>query len=206
MPSLLPLRTHVSSPDYDEAVVLDLSSEEADAVFSALSSRTARGILAALYEEPQTASDLAEQLDLSLQNVNYHIKKLRNTELIEVVETWYSETGNEMKVYAPTARAVMVLSDQSTVSRLKDVLRRVLGIFIVLGVTTLVFRTVIMEWILTDTADPDTSPPVAGDPAPAPPEEPAGVLVHLLDPGVVFFLGGLFTLLLVVGFWWIRRR
>lgn len=217
MSGLFPIRSDVSRSGDDGALVVDLSSEEADEVFAVLSSSTARRTLAALHDEPRTASDLAENLDLSLQNVGYHLGNLRDAGLIEVVDTWYSETGNEMKVYAPTATAVMVLSDRSSADRFREVLRRVFTVFVALGVAAFIFRTVLANWLLPTADEPVAEDRPATDDAevveedgaiepgmePTPrPEELLEALPVLLDPGVVFLLGGLFSLLVVLGLRW----
>jgi len=121
---LLPSREPVETDAGAESVSL----EDAGAVIDALASRTARSILATLYEEPQPASDIATAVDTSTQNVNYHLRKLREADLVEVVDTWYSSKGAEMDVYAPSAdplcvfvgdpddRAISAAVDESTSS------------------------------------------------------------------------------------------
>jgi len=44
-----------------------------------------------LYEEPQTASDIAKSLDMSVQNAKYHLDKLEEAGLIEIIDIWYSD-------------------------------------------------------------------------------------------------------------------
>jgi len=39
-----------------------------------------------LYEEPQTASDIAKSLDMSVQNAKYHLDKLEEAGLIEIID------------------------------------------------------------------------------------------------------------------------
>ncbi|WP_152041349.1 ArsR/SmtB family transcription factor [Salinigranum salinum] len=97
---LLPHRPPVDEPERDTRVV-SLGSEEAASLCGSLASETATSILSQLFEEPTTASDLAECVDTSLQNAHYHLERLRDSDLIRVVDTWYSSRGVEMKVYAP---------------------------------------------------------------------------------------------------------
>lgn len=101
---LLPSREPVET----DAAAESVSLEDAGAVIDALASRTARSILAALYEEPRPPSEVAATVDTSTQNVNYHLRKLREAELVEVVDTWYSSKGAEMDVYAPAADPLCV--------------------------------------------------------------------------------------------------
>jgi DNA-binding transcriptional ArsR family regulator len=66
-----------------------------------LSSETATEILAELSDEPTVASEVADRVGTSLQNAHHHLGRLREADLVRVVETWYSSRGSEMKVYAP---------------------------------------------------------------------------------------------------------
>ena len=81
--------------------VADLTADAATAVFEALGSETARAILTALEEEPAPASDVADRVDTTLQNVQYHLANLQAADLVVAAGTWYSDKGREMTVYAP---------------------------------------------------------------------------------------------------------
>ncbi|MBO4246690.1 helix-turn-helix transcriptional regulator [Halomicrobium sp. IBSBa] len=140
MSSLLPLEPSaagVADRDIDPKLV-DLADAEADEILSAIASRTARDILAAAYEEPRTASDIADAIESSVQNVSYHLDRLCDADLLEVVETWYSEQGREMAVYGPTSAALVLYAgaEQSTPS-ITTALERVLGGVAVVGVASL---------------------------------------------------------------------
>lgn len=81
----------------------------------AVSSSTARALLRVLQVDPAPASDLAEAVDTSLQNVQYHLDRLCEVGLVEAVDTWYSTRGRQMTVYAPTAKRLVVdFDDPST--------------------------------------------------------------------------------------------
>ncbi|MCU4974721.1 helix-turn-helix domain-containing protein [Halobacteria archaeon AArc-m2/3/4] len=132
MARLFPLRSETPAKEGQPRVV-DLEDEDADAVFSALSSTTARRIYSRLNEEPGTPSDIAEAIDSSIQNVRYHLEKLEDAGLVEVVDTWYSSRGNEMSVYATADGPLIVTSDKSRADQLRDALSRYLGGVAVLG-------------------------------------------------------------------------
>lgn len=97
--SLLPHRPPIDEPDHRTRVVR-LGTEESAALCQSLASETATNILARLSEEPTTASTVADRVDTSLQNAHYHIERLEEAGLIDVVDTWYSSRGVEMNVYA----------------------------------------------------------------------------------------------------------
>lgn len=109
--SLLPRRGAVDEPDR-ETLVIPLGDPETTDLCSALGSETARTIVASLADDPKAASGVAESADTSIQNARYHLDRLREVGLVRVVDTWYSEKGNEMDVYAPVHdRLVLVTSD-----------------------------------------------------------------------------------------------
>ncbi|MFC3958103.1 ArsR/SmtB family transcription factor [Halovivax cerinus] len=126
MARLFPLRSDAPTTDGTPRVV-DLDDEDADDVFSALSSTTARRIYATLDADPGTPSDVAEAIDSSIQNVRYHLDKLEDAGLVEVVDTWYSSRGNEMSVYATANGPLIVTSDESRAAQLKRAVSRYVG-------------------------------------------------------------------------------
>ncbi|WP_311173566.1 ArsR/SmtB family transcription factor [Halobellus ordinarius] len=73
-----------------------------------LSSDTAQEILGTLTDDPGTASDVATAVGQSIQNVTYHLDRLREVGLVAPVGTWYSEKGKEMTVYAVTTEELVV--------------------------------------------------------------------------------------------------
>jgi predicted transcriptional regulator len=107
MPSALPHRPTVDHAPREQTDVVIGRDEPTDAL-CVLSCDTAQRILAALTDEPGTASDVAADVDASLQNVTYHLDRLCDAELIAPVNTWYSEKGKEMTVYAPTTERLVV--------------------------------------------------------------------------------------------------
>jgi len=129
MGSLFPIRDSVSVDEDREPRLVDLDEETADEVFEALAAGTTREIFLALHEQPQAASDLAEATGTSVQNVQYHLEKLTDAELVEVVDTWYSERGSEMKVYAPTDESLVLYAGRDKQSSLRAALRRLVGAF-----------------------------------------------------------------------------
>jgi len=142
MSNLLPSTTDSTPADDADPRIVGLNSEDADVLLSALSSETARKLLAALHEEPATPSNVADRIDTSLQNVQYHLEKLQNAEAIEVVDTVYSEKGRQMNVYAPTDQPLVVFAgDEEASSGLKTALSRLLGGLGVLALFAVIVQT-----------------------------------------------------------------
>lgn len=140
MSRLLPFQSDTDVPEDRSPRVVDLDGEDAEKVFGALSSDTARQIYTSLHDEPRTASDIADAVDSSIQNVRYHLDSLADAGLVEVVDTWYSSRGNEMKVYAPKDGPLIVSSDESRASRLRTALNRLVGGIGVLAAASLLIQ------------------------------------------------------------------
>jgi DNA-binding transcriptional ArsR family regulator len=70
-----------------------------------------------LHEEPAPPSQLAERVDTSLQNAQYHLGNLKDAGAVEVIDTAYSEKGREMDVYAPADRPLVIFAGGEEQSR-----------------------------------------------------------------------------------------
>ncbi|MFW6321626.1 MAG: ArsR/SmtB family transcription factor, partial [Halohasta sp.] len=199
----LPLKSRVE-PAQDGANVISISEDAADEVFKTLSSSTARQILAALYEAPRPASELADETDTTVQNVRYHLENLQEAELIEPADTWYSEKGAEMTVYAPTEAALVVTaSTESTADRLRSAITRLLGAVAVFGLASLVVQYVVTTYLRSDPVSGEPSGPGTMEDAEAEAADQAAetgfsLLEFVAEPGVIFFLGCLLALAVVV--------
>lgn len=137
--SLLPSSPEVSVEDDPRVVGLD--SEEADDLMQALSSDTARQMLSALHEEPLPPSRLANQVDTTLQNAQYHLERLSEAGAIEVVGTAYSEKGREMDVYAPADKPLVIFAGRDEqASGIRAALRRLVG-----GLAALLFGAIAIQ-------------------------------------------------------------
>ena len=186
--SLLPSSDDVTGGQEGDIQVLGVDEDETAAVFEALASDTARRILIAIYDEPAPPSELADRLDLSLQNVSYHLDNLEDAGVVQVTDTWYSEKGKEMDVYAPADDPVVVfVGIEKRKTGFLSMLKRLVG-----ATGILLFATVLLsvdEWL-------GGLGGAGRDPSP-------GVLPSV--PGLEFFLGGVFILGLIV-LWWVWHR
>lgn len=213
MADLLPSLPDTSTDDPEPRVV-GLDSEDADDLLAALSSTTARELFAGLHESPSTASELAERAGTSLQNTQYHLEKLSDAGLIEVVDTAYSEKGREMDVYAPADKPLVFYAGADDKNgTLRTALSRLLGGVGVLAVASLVVDQLVdspqtgvipedsgflgngeqqpVRDIDATTTDPETvqfdAPLVDGATG--------------LPPGLLFFLGGALVLCCTLALW-----
>ena len=205
MVRLLPSEVDASAAADASPRVIGLDGDDADNLLSALSSGTARNVLSELHDDPDTPSALADRVDTSLQNIQYHLSNMEDAGLVEVIDTIYSEKGREMKVYAPADRPlVMVAGGDTDAGELQSALARLLGGVALLGVLS----ALVQAWLRglpfggmsagggTGSAD---SVQVATE------ATTTTAATGGLPPGLVFFLGGLAVLLVGFVAWYVRR-
>lgn len=193
MSGLLPTGTSASSEQNGEPRTLWLNSDDTGDLLSSLSSDTARAILTALHEEPQTASEVATRVDTSVQNARHHLSKLEQVGAIRVADTRYSEKGREMSVYAPSEEPLVVfVGREERKHSFLDSLRGLMPIVGLLGVVSL-----LVQWVVTPTIDrtPSGQLPRVGDALGN--AGAAGIAPLGVPPGVIFFAGGILVVLLV---------
>lgn len=188
-----------------------MNSEDAEDLIGALSSDTARRILDALHDTPSTPSEVAEQVDTTLQNTRYHLSKLEDADLISVQETRYSPKGREMNVYAPEEPTVVFVGGADDSERLRDLLTNGFAGLLALGAVAAAVEYLYRSYApaddevaddagvaLEDDVDDDDTYMEAADDAPAPEVEEAAeeapvlveVALEAATPGVLVFLGG----------------
>lgn len=167
--------------------VYRIDSDAADEMFDALGAETTRDLFAALFERPRTPSELAEFADTTVQNVNYHLSKLSEAELVEAVDSQYSEKGYEMTLYAPTRDPVVLVGDERRRESVEQTVLRYLagGTLLVLGSLAVQTGASILHG--TRLGGSVVEPAGVGGPVPSP-------FTGLLEPGAVFFLGCLLVL------------
>ena len=209
--SLLPSRDP-AAPDAEPRVI-DVDSEDADDVLSALSADTARKLLSELTRQPAPPGELADRVDTSLQNAQYHLKKLKAAGAVEVVDTAYSEKGREMDVYAPANQPLVICAgDETHTSGIRSALTNFVG-----GLAVLAGVSLLLQELLGRSIGTLLSPPLrsgsAGSGSPTVEYFPngsvdpgslaadggssldafgstAGSVAAGLPPGLLFFAGG----------------
>ena len=210
MSGLLPSTPDLARDRDPDPRLIGLDSDDASTLLSALSSDTARELFCALHEEPATPSALADQVDTSLQNAQYHLEKLEAADLIEEVGTQYSQKGREMSIYAPSNGPLIVYPGEDSEPSLRKLFGRLVSGLAIVGVLAAIIEG-IARGMLPGLGSADDAPveeemEIAVTDAPeAAPAEQAHWLVEAiagLPPGVLFFLGGMLVLLVGLAIWY----
>lgn len=218
----------------EDARVIGVDSDDADDLIGALSSDTARNILAELHDEAATPSEVADRTDTTVQNARYHLENLTEAGLIDVEGTRYSPKGREMDVYAPSEPLVMFVGREEDSTSLRDALTRFLGTVGLIGVAAVfveyLFRLYAPEDIgLTDDAyqmeeeddvgafieEDVEDAPVEEDDAPVDDVEEEDAAMEIgdmiveavldLPPGVVFFVSAAAVALVGFAVWYAKE-
>jgi DNA-binding transcriptional ArsR family regulator len=116
--SIFPTEPSATDADREPRVV---PLEDAGDVIEALASRTARRIVDSVRDDPKTASDLADSAETSLQNALYHLERLVEADVLEVVDTCYSSRGKEMSVCAPASEPVVIYVGSDSADDVADI-------------------------------------------------------------------------------------
>ena len=183
----------------EEVRVLELDEEDADEVLDALSSALRRDVFRELFEQPRTMTELAEELDTSVQNVQYHVSALERADLIAPVDTIYSSKGNEVTVYGPASDPIVFVGDETRTPGVERSMTQLVGGLALLGIASLLFQagTTALFSSTDGTVDSVTpaSPESTGSWAT---DTATGLVFGLLEPGLLFFVAGLVVATLVL--------
>nr|WP_276275827.1 helix-turn-helix domain-containing protein [Halomicroarcula sp. SYNS111] len=168
---------------------------------------------------------MADRVDTSLQNAQYHLKKLKKAGAVEIVDTAYSEKGREMDVYAPANQPLVICAgDEQETSGLRAALANFLGGLAIVGLASLLVQQVFGAGLFggptvhsgsADTASRDPSFYLEnGTIADGGTETALGAVDAAtqgstavaggLSPGLAFFAGGAFVLVALVAIWYVR--
>jgi len=113
MSELLPRRTPQASIANDPGTLtLTLEDPATETLLATCSSAGGRSVVQALQEAPSTASGIADGVDTSLQNVQYHLERLEAAGLVDVVATDISRKGREMDVLDLAGDPIVLVVDE----------------------------------------------------------------------------------------------
>jgi DNA-binding transcriptional ArsR family regulator len=182
----------------ERPLVLDVVGDESDDVLDALAADTRRRVYRALFDQPATASALADRLDESVQTVHYHISTLEDAALVETVDTQYSEKGNEMAVYGPASDPIVFVGNEEFAPAVERSMTQIVG-----GIGLLAGASFLVQVGVERLARGTRLQGAAAEPASAvngaaPDGTLANLLLDVVEPGLAFFLGTLVLVAVVV--------
>jgi DNA-binding transcriptional ArsR family regulator len=189
----------------EDIIVLEPGDERAQKIGRAISSQTASDILHLISEEPRTASELTDALQIPMSTIKYHLDNLLSAGLLEIRETRYSVKGREIKVYAVRNQLVIVAPK---LANIRSILMKYASLFGVVILATLVMLAVLPGFQAPppDVAGPPSFSQDGGGGAgatetltseKAPRAEPLAAALAAA-PVIAFFAGGCFIILILL--------
>ncbi|RLG54593.1 MAG: hypothetical protein DRO00_00760 [Thermoproteota archaeon] len=94
----------------DEPLLLDLSNPSISALGSELANETGRKILMMLAKGPQSAGMLAEQLEIPVNTILFHIKRLERAGIIKIEEITAGRRGRR-KLYSLVSTSIILTAE-----------------------------------------------------------------------------------------------
>lgn len=175
----------------DPVIILEPGEKRAQQIARALSSRTAGKILDLLSDGPRPLSTIAEQLEIPLPQVKYHVDNLLDAGILEVTEEKYSVKGRRVKIYGLKHQVLVVAPKMVNLKAMLLKYSSVFGLFLLATLTIAAIRGCFLS----------LSPPLllgGGSPEPAPMPEPVFATLESIasDPAItlLFFAGGCLVL------------
>jgi DNA-binding MarR family transcriptional regulator len=107
----------------EKYVLFSLEDEKAKSLGDVISNNTARKIANLLVEKPATESEIAKELGIPLNTVDYNIKKLVKSGLIEEKKHFFSAKGKRVSVYKIANKLIILAPKKSSAySKMKSVI------------------------------------------------------------------------------------
>jgi len=121
----------------EKHIMINLDDEKADRISEVLSSKVCKKILSLLAEKNLSESDIAKELKLPLNTVEYNLKKLINVGLVEKTkEHFWSKRGKKIPVYKASKKTIVI----SPKFKASGILKSVIIGFIVTGIISVFVR------------------------------------------------------------------
>jgi DNA-binding transcriptional ArsR family regulator len=166
--------------DYNELFhVVSMKDERAKIVAMEIANDKGRQVLECIFEGKKSTSDIANELNMGLSTVMFHIERLREAGLIKVVDTELSKKFREIKYYGPSKQAILIVppSDEDAKRVVASSMRSPLSAKLI-GVTSLIGATLSGALLALFSNKTTVYPDVLKAPAP---DEQADILVNATE-------------------------
>jgi DNA-binding transcriptional ArsR family regulator len=89
-------------------VMIDLDDPRTSRLADVISNKTCKHILGALAEQELSESELAHNLKVPLNTINYNVKKLFEAGLVEKTKTFWSSRGRKVQAYRISEKKIVI--------------------------------------------------------------------------------------------------
>lgn len=123
----------------ENIIIIEPGDERAKKIAKAMSSKTANDILHLMKNGGHTATELADQMNLPLTTVQYHLENLVDANVLDVIDKRWSKKGREVKVYGLRNQLLIVTPDTTNV---KSLLLKYASLFVIVVLASAVMMVV----------------------------------------------------------------
>ncbi len=109
----------------DKFLLVNLEDEKSKSLANVISSDSARKILNILSEKPLSESDISKRLKIPLPTVDYNIKQLLDSKLVEVHDFLWSDKGKKVNYYKLSNKLIIISPGKTPIGffdKLKDLI------------------------------------------------------------------------------------
>lgn len=197
----------------DKYIMLSLDDEKSKNIADVIANPTCKKILNLLSEKEASETDIANELGVPLNTIDYNIKKLKKAGMIETKNFFWSVKGKKIPIYKLAKKHIIISPKKTTLSKLKPIL----PVAIISGIIALIIKIYfdlqiktrnIMQEIVPKTFD-ETAEAVASS-ATGTAEtvtEKTPVIISITTPYWPWFLLGALTAILIFLIWtWKKSR
>jgi DNA-binding transcriptional ArsR family regulator len=103
--------------------IISVDDEKIKTVGEILANDSSRAILKILAGKETSANQIAQDTNLSIALVSFHLKKMQNAELVKITRTGKSVKGQDVKYYSATNQSVLITPAKQAESVLQSMKR-----------------------------------------------------------------------------------
>ncbi len=118
----------------DTRISIPLDDKKIKEVAEVITNSTSMKILNHLIDKEKTTGEISTDLDLPINTVDYNIKKLLKTGLIEKKSFWWSKKGKKMPTYCVSNKQIIITPNNKT-NKIKY-----LGALLITGIGALLIK------------------------------------------------------------------
>ncbi|MDD5331405.1 MAG: winged helix-turn-helix domain-containing protein [Candidatus Nanoarchaeia archaeon] len=177
----------------DKYIMVSLEDKKAEELANVISNKTSRKIIDFLSENKASEAEIAKKLSLPASTVNYNIKALMKSNLIEAVDFTWSEKGNKINFYKVSNKTIIISPKNTGITAL----RQFLPVVLISGFASLLVYIYTKTYQIIQPAVMEEKAMYAADASLAGARENfIQQSTYLLNPGSWFFIGAVFALLI----------
>jgi predicted transcriptional regulator len=185
----------------EKYIMVSFDDEKIKFLSEVLGNKTCKKILVFLLENQASESEISKELKIPLNTVDYNIKKLVNTGLIEKATHWWSVKGKKIPVYKVSNKKIII----SPIRKLSSIKTLIPGI-IISGIGALLIKGLIrpVQFAKDSALESGLKAAEAGGNLAA--SQNALDYLYTLPPWMWFLIGAWFGLVLFLIITFIRRK